>query len=96
MARVPLPGYDSVDTPDAHALRASATASLAHPRKTQAEAGRSALCVLFTKLVLGSEHETRFVGDLVDRLDEHLLACERDLSTGIEQKPLHGLLAAIR
>jgi hypothetical protein len=45
---------------------------------------------------LGKEDETAFVCDLVDRLEEHLLACERNLNTGIEEKPLHGLLAAIR
>lgn len=96
MATVPLPGYETLETPAAQALLSSATASLGHPRKTQAEAGRSALCILFTKLVLGQGEETAFIGDLIERLEDNLAACERDLSTEIEEKPLHGLLAAIR
>lgn len=96
MATTPLPGYESLQSSAAHVLSTSAIASLAHPRKTQAEAGRSALCVVFTKLVQGREDEMRFVSDLVDQLDEHISASERDLMSGIEEKPLHGLLAAIR
>jgi hypothetical protein len=96
MATIPLPGYEMLQAPAVQTLLASSISSLAHPRKTQAEAGRSALCLVFTKLVQGREDEVRFVSDLVDQLDDHILASEKDLVPGIEGKPLHGLLAAVR
>lgn len=40
--------------------------------------------------------ELGFVRQVVDRLEEHLQAVERDLAGEIEKKPLHGLLAALR
>lgn len=96
MATIPLPGYETLRTPAAQTLLSSSISSLAHPRKTQAEAGRSALCLVFTKLVQQQEDENRFVSDLVDQLDDSITASETDLVRGIERKPLHGLLSAIR
>ena len=95
-ATIALPNYESLQTPAAQTLLSSSISSLAHPRKTQAEAGRSALCLVFTKLVQQHEDENRFVSDLIDQLDDSISESERDLVRGIERKPLHGLLAAIR
>jgi hypothetical protein len=36
------------------------------------------------------------VRDLVDRLEDHLVQAETDLVLGMEQTPLHGLLAVLR
>ena len=45
------------------------------------------------------ERQTRsiaFLSGLVDRLEQHLQQVEEDLVKGMEERPLHGLLAAIR
>lgn len=73
--------------------------SIDHPRKTQAEAGKSALCIVFQKLLLndGSTSEAvAFVEDLIRRLEERLKASEQDLVKGMSEMPLHGSIAAIR
>lgn len=93
----PLPGYETLESPSTQYLLASATASINHPRKTQAEAGRATLCIIFTKLVLpaGPGNAIAFVNNLIDLLDQHMIASEKNLAKGIVEFPLHGLLCAI-
>jgi hypothetical protein len=64
----------------------------------QAEAGKAALCFLFRIVSKGAQGgaAVTFVERLVAGLDDHLMAVERNLAVGIESKPLHGLLAALR
>jgi hypothetical protein len=89
-------------TPASQALFVSAMSSLNHPRKTQAEAGRASLCILFEKLVKAQETTQdqslplSFVEGVMAKLEDHLISVERDLAGEIERKPLHGLLAALR
>ncbi|WVW86816.1 hypothetical protein I302_108871 [Kwoniella bestiolae CBS 10118] len=97
-AKIPLPGYESLSTPSSQALLNSGMNSINLPRKTQAEAGKSALCILFSKLVQSDEdqsHALRFVGDLISQLERGIEVVENDLVRGIEEYPLHGSLAAI-
>lgn len=79
------------------ALLSSAKSSINHPRNTQAEAGRAALSVLFTKVVQpqGDEASAAFMDDMLQLLETHLQRCETDLVSGIAGYPLHGLLSAI-
>jgi hypothetical protein len=93
---MPLPTYESISTPASEALLASALASINHPRKTQAEAGRAILSIFFEKLVIGSGKEVSFVCHLADRLESHLSMAQKDLVVAMEQSPLHGLLAVLR
>ncbi|ORY34822.1 putative death-receptor fusion protein-domain-containing protein [Naematelia encephala] len=96
-ARVPLPGYEAMSSSATQALVVAALSSLNHPRKTQAEAGKAALCILFKKLVSYDQHlAIDFVDKLVDRVEEHLVVAENDLVKGMEECPLHGPLAAVR
>lgn len=55
------------------------------------------LCILFTKLIQpsGQVEAVAFVTELVDLLEERLVKSEENLSTGIVEHPLHGLLSAI-
>ncbi|WVQ79286.1 hypothetical protein IAT38_001382 [Cryptococcus sp. DSM 104549] len=96
-ATVPLPGYESLSTRASQTLLASALSSLDQPRKTQAEAGKAALCILFGRLVKdGSDAEALdFVQGLVGRLEKGVELAEKDL-VAIEDYPLHGLLSAIK
>ncbi|WVF68582.1 hypothetical protein IAT40_003351 [Kwoniella sp. CBS 6097] len=97
-ATIPLPGYESMSTPKSKTLLSSALSSLNLPRRTQAEAGKSALCILFGKLARNQEEQGSaldFVVDLVDRLEKGVEVVEKDLVKGIEEYPLHGSLAAI-
>lgn len=100
MATIPLPGYEKTSSPCADALFRASISSLVRPRKTPADAGRSALCLLFTKQFhrrsADRYQEINFVTLLQDELDKHLHASTTDLVRGIEAKPLHGLIAAIR
>lgn len=93
----PLAGYESLQSATTQTLLATARASINHPRKTQAEAGRAALCIIFTKLVqpAGVEQAVAFVDDLVSLLDKHVAMSEANLAKGIVEYPLHGLLSAI-
>jgi len=52
---------------------------------------------LFTKLIQpsGNEQAVSFVTELVDLLEMHLVKTEENLSTGIVEYPLYGLLSAI-
>ncbi|KAK8849592.1 hypothetical protein IAR55_004927 [Kwoniella newhampshirensis] len=98
-ASLPLPGYEDLSTPASQALLASALRSLKQPRKTQAEAGKAALCILFSGLAiedLRQERSISFVSDLIGRLEGSVEVAEFDLVKGIEEFPLHGLLSAIR
>ncbi|WWC65932.1 uncharacterized protein I303_108554 [Kwoniella dejecticola CBS 10117] len=97
-ATIPLSGYETLSTPPSQALLRSALDSINLPRKTQAEAGKAALCILFTKLVIHpTDHDqaVRFVGNLIDKLEGAIEKVERDLVKGIEAYPLHGSLTAI-
>ncbi|OCF46051.1 hypothetical protein I317_00139 [Kwoniella heveanensis CBS 569] len=99
-ATIPLPGYETMSTPKAQTLLSSALSSLNLPRRTQAEAGKSALCILFGKLSRDPQEQQRdealeFVIDLVNRLEKGVAVVEMDLVKGIEEYPLHGSLAAI-
>ncbi|WWD20217.1 hypothetical protein CI109_104693 [Kwoniella shandongensis] len=98
-ATIALPGYEDISTPASHVLLSSALRSLNQPRKTQAEAGKAALCILFSGLATNDASQTRalaFIADIVSRLEESIEIAERDLVKGIEEHPLHGLLSAIR
>lgn len=68
-----------------------------HPRKTQAEAGKAALCILFGKVVhYGTVTESlEFVQNIIAKLEKGVGVIERDL-VQIEHHPLHGLLGAIK
>ncbi|KAL7425015.1 hypothetical protein Q5752_000702 [Cryptotrichosporon argae] len=95
-----LPGYESLDSPKTRLLLDSAIASLSHPRQTQAEAGRAAYCIVFTKVVpnhgeQAGERALQMVRDLVDYLERNLQHVERDLASGIVKHPLHGPLSAL-
>lgn len=96
-AKVSLTGYESLHTPSAQALLVSAFASLDHPRKTQAEAGKAALCILFGKVVhYGTVRESlEFAQNIITKLERGVEVIERDL-VQIENHPLHGLLGAIK
>ncbi|WWC92899.1 uncharacterized protein L201_007861 [Kwoniella dendrophila CBS 6074] len=97
-AKIPLPSYESLSTPSSQALLQSALNSINLPRKTQAEAGKSALCILFIKLIRDDKNQNRaleFVGDLINQLETGIEAVEEDLVKGIEEYPLHGSLAAV-
>ncbi|EAL20900.1 hypothetical protein CNBE2610 [Cryptococcus deneoformans B-3501A] len=96
-AKVSLTGYESLHTPSAQALLVSAFASLDHPRKTQAEAGKAALCILFGKVVhYGTVRESlEFAQNIITKLEKGVEVIERDL-VQIENHPLHGLLGAIK
>ncbi|WVQ96114.1 hypothetical protein IAU59_003216 [Kwoniella sp. CBS 9459] len=99
-AIISLPGYETMSTPKAKTLLSSALSSLNLPRRTQAEAGKLALCILFGKLARnqsegGQAQALEFVVDLVDRLERGVEVVEKDLVKGIEEYPLHGSLAAI-
>lgn len=92
-------GYERLSSPSTQVLLQSSLASLNHPRRTQAEAGRSALCIVFQKLlVTGSTEQDAigFVTDLVDRMESHIAMSEQDLPKSIETMPLHGIIAAVR
>lgn len=86
-----------MDSASTRQLLASARASINHPRKTQAEAGRAALCIVFTKLVqpAGPAAAVAFIDDLVSLLERHVAASEESLAKGIVEYPLHGPLSAI-
>lgn len=92
----PLPGFEP-GSAAAAALLSSAKASIDHPKNTQAEAGRAALSILFTKVVQpqGDATANTFLGDMLQLLEDHLQHCEANLADGIAQYPLHGLLSAI-
>lgn len=99
MSRIQLPLYDSLETERCQQLLQSCLSLLDHPRKTQAEAGKSTLCIIFRKLVMrnGETNDAiRFISSLADRLEKHLVASEQNLVQGIQTLPLHGTLAAIR
>jgi hypothetical protein len=83
--------------PIAKALLTSARASINHPRNTQAEAGRAALSIIFTKLVqpLGAEASVAFVTGLIDTLEGYIVKSEENLSSGIVEFPLHGSLGVL-
>ncbi len=90
----PLPGYTSAE--DRAFLFACAHDSLLGARNTQADAGQLLLRLLFLKSGPAAKLErAAFVQSLVDRLEAHVLASERDLAQGLAQLPLHGLLSAI-
>lgn len=93
----PLPGYETLDVPLAKKLLVSARSWINHPRNTQAEAGRAALSIIFTKIVqpLGQATALAFVADLTDLLEAHLVQSEQNLSTGIVEFPLHGPLGVL-
>ena len=97
-SKIPLPGYESLDTPTAEALLASAKTSISHPRKTQAEAGKAVLCVLF-EILAKQPHSDQacrmFISELVDDLEIRIRVAEADLVKGITSSPLHGLISAI-
>ncbi len=42
------------------------------------------------------DQAVRFVNGLIDRLEAHIIASERELTRGIEELPLHGSIAAVR
>ena len=82
-------------------LLASALHSLDHSRKTQAEAGKSSICIIFKKLVRASNEDDQsrsidFMSGIINKLDEYLRVLELDLAQGIEKYPIHGLLSAVR
>lgn len=100
-ATIPLPDYGQLSSRNAQTLLASALGCLGHSRKPQAEAGKSSLCIIFKRFVLAIDDHTQsasiaFLSGLIDRLESHLRALERDLAEGIEAHSLHGLLAAVR
>jgi hypothetical protein len=97
LAPLPLAGFESLDAPAAQRLLASARASINHPRLTQADAGRAALCIVFTKLVLPSGHEAALalVADTMGELEQHIAKAEENLARGIVEYPLHGPLSAL-
>ncbi|KAL1406561.1 hypothetical protein Q8F55_008267 [Vanrija albida] len=96
-APLPLAGYETLSTPATRELLASASASINHPRRTQADAGRAALSILFTKVVLpsGPEVAAAFIDDLVTVLENHIKKSEENFATGIVEYPLHGPLSAL-
>ncbi|WVQ66397.1 uncharacterized protein L199_004577 [Kwoniella botswanensis] len=97
-ATIPLPGYETLSTPSSQALMNSAMNSINLPRKTQAEAGKSALCILFSKLVKSDQDQSEalhFVGNLIEKLEKGIAVVEKDLVRGIKEYPIHGSLAAI-
>ncbi|WRT69593.1 uncharacterized protein IL334_006582 [Kwoniella shivajii] len=96
---IPLPGYETLSTLSSQALLNSALSSINLPRKTQAEAGKSVLCILFIKLVKDDRDQSLaldFVGFLIQSLARGIEEVEQDLVKGMEEYPLHGSLAAIR
>lgn len=96
-ATVSLSFLSTASSASAEALRRSAMESLNHPRKTQAEAGKSVLCILFQRLAVSATQgeDRRFVEDLIDRLETHVAASEKSLTKGLDEFPLHGILAAV-
>ncbi|WVQ75014.1 hypothetical protein IAR50_004622 [Cryptococcus sp. DSM 104548] len=96
-AKIPLPAYDTPTTPFSRALLQTALESICHPRKTQAEAGKAALCILFGVVLKHSTEQEAlgFVKELVDKLEATVEIVEGDL-TAIENHPVHGLLGGIR
>ncbi|CAK9780976.1 hypothetical protein CC85DRAFT_284619 [Cutaneotrichosporon oleaginosum] len=97
LAPLPLAGYESLDTPPAQRLLVGARSSINHPRLTQADAGRAALCILFTKLVvpLGHKAALSFVADTMEELERHLQKAEDNVARGIVEYPLHGPLSVL-
>ncbi|ODO00815.1 hypothetical protein L198_03142 [Cryptococcus wingfieldii CBS 7118] len=96
-AKIPLPAYDTPATPSSRALLHTALESICHPRKTQAETGKAALCILFGVVLKHSTEKEAlgFVQELIDKLEATVEIVQRDL-TMIETHPLHGLLGGIR
>lgn len=50
-------------------------------------------------MLLGSgrvEQALTFVDGLVDRLEQHVVASENNLTEGIDKLPMHGIIAAVR
>ncbi|TXT12824.1 hypothetical protein VHUM_01225 [Vanrija humicola] len=96
-APLPLAGYETLSTPATQELLASASSSINHPRRTQAEAGRAALTIVFTKVVLpsGPKVAAAFINDLVNVLEQHVEKSEENFATGIVEYPLHGPLSAL-
>ncbi|WVO13844.1 hypothetical protein L204_101467 [Cryptococcus depauperatus] len=97
-AKVPLPGYESLQTPLSQILLKSALVALDNPRRTQAEAGKAALCILFGWLIKKRDNEQQavnFVQDLIAKLENALISTESNLVL-IEKHPLHGFLSVIK
>ncbi|WWC73595.1 uncharacterized protein I206_107567 [Kwoniella pini CBS 10737] len=97
-ATIPFEGYESLSTPASQALLDSALTSINLSRKTQAEAGKTTLCILFSKLIVDQTKYSQalaFVGSLITKLESAIEIVEKDLVRGIEEYPLHGSLAAI-
>jgi hypothetical protein len=91
----PLPGWQ--DPALVEALVHDAHASLLGARNTQAEAGKLLIKLVFTKQsgAKGSfDGGENFVQQLLDRLEKHVEATEKDLAIGLQEFPLHGLLSA--
>ena len=98
-AQVDLADYEQISSPATQLLLHSSLVSLNNPRKTQAEAGKSALCIVFQKLLASTSVEEKaiaFVQDLCDRMESHIAMSEQNLPKGIETMPLHGIIAATR
>ncbi|GMK53867.1 hypothetical protein CspeluHIS016_0104530 [Cutaneotrichosporon spelunceum] len=97
LAPLPFAGFETLDISATQQLLASARASINHPRLTQADAGRAALCILFTKLVLPAGHEKalEFVDVIMQELERHIQKVEENLARGIVEYPLHGSLSAL-
>lgn len=90
-----LPGWSSSHK---SVLLWDAYDSLLGARNTQAEAGRLLIKLVFSKSSTGAsalEERQKFFQDMLDRLEDHVLASEKDLASGLEEKPMHGVLSAI-
>jgi hypothetical protein len=97
----PLPGYPSLDSPNARALLHSAYSSFSNPRRTQNDAAVAGLCILFEKVLIPSDTadgkaSIAFVGGVIDQLEAELVRGEEGIKHGMDDLALHGLIAAAR
>jgi hypothetical protein len=101
LAPTPLPGYPTIDSPNAKALLRSAHQSFSNPRRTQNDAAVAGLCILFEKVLVpfdSADHgaSVRFLSRVIDMLEAELARAEEGIKLGLDDLALHGLLAATR
>ncbi|ORX37814.1 putative death-receptor fusion protein-domain-containing protein [Kockovaella imperatae] len=96
-AQIPLPGYESPDHLGMKTTLESAILNISHPRKTQVEAGKAVMCILFEMMTKRAslEYCVDFVRSLIKLLEKRVEAAEEDVATGIIEKPLHGIISAL-
>lgn len=93
---IDLPGYGPGDWENIDRLYTAGTKAAEHTRRTQADAGRSAICLWFTRFNRNHDNDEEDISRMTDRLEEFVYECELDLVTGMTYTPLHGHLAVLR